>query len=160
MSNYQKVLVMALQVIMSTHCIVIFVILHFSFQTLTMFLGEFVCLLVFFLQNMFQKIKQYRAAKKAKQQEVVSSVSMPTADDLETEAFLQNQAKSYGSSATSPEKMVPSTASEKKQQQQQPPNPLIFILPSICDLLATTCQNIGLIFTSVSVFQSTSEYSR
>jgi drug/metabolite transporter (DMT)-like permease len=55
--------------------------------------------------------------------------------------------KSYGT-ATKSENSAPALVEAKPYI-----NPLIFLVPSLCDLAATTCQNIGLIFTNVSVFQ-------
>eukprot|EP01134_Creolimax_fragrantissima_P001292 CFRG1292T1 len=90
---------------------------HPGFQTLTMFIGESLCLVVFLA-----------VAKKA-----------------ERKKSNKSQSGNYSS--------VP-VSSRTSSTPQLPKVPLwAFALPTCCDLTATTIMNVGLIFTTASVYQ-------
>eukprot|EP00124_Ichthyophonus_hoferi_P002206 Ihof_evm8s141 gene=Ihof_evmTU8s141 len=82
---------------------------HPWFQTLTMFIGEFLCLVVFYLTACRSKQKNY--------DETVASMKNPVPPSNDKMRFL------------------------------------IFSLPTICDLSGTTVMNIGLLYTTASVYQ-------
>jgi len=90
-----------------------------------MFIGELACLFVFKLSQLFSKV-----TKKKKDSEDVS----PIQDDT-------SLLKSDGSGILSDEKPKPYV------------NPLIFLIPALCDLGGTTLLNVGLIYTYASVYQ-------
>eukprot|EP00128_Syssomonas_multiformis_P017031 Colp12_sorted_trinity150504_noHs@30295 len=78
---------------------------HPAFQTYTMFIGEVLCLFVFY-------INRYRERK--------------------------NNQEAYEKLGPAPQSNFPAW---------------IFLLPTICDLTATTLMNVGLLFTNASVYQ-------
>lgn len=86
-------------------------------QTLNMFIGEALCLLVAFVQSFSTKAPGYQLV-----------------GDEDIEIAIETE--------TSPQKILMSGGSN-----------LLFMFPTLCDLIATTLMNIGLMFISASIYQ-------
>lgn len=100
---------------------------HPFFQANGMFVGEFLCLIVFYLNLHWRR--HFRSYKK-------------------NQDSLSNEKTELLHSSKTPKKFQRSAPSSNTNF-----NPLIFVIPACCDLTATSCMYIGLTLTKVSVFQ-------
>lgn len=134
-------------------------------QTLNMFCGEACCLLVFFLMYLYERRKSRADAASAEQ----SAAGASSARSPLTPAAGTGRGVTYG--ATSP--LLPTAADNDNIDgvdvhvpvKDLGPGPitqpqalsgskvLLLWLPTLCDLCATTLMNVGLIYTSASIYQ-------
>lgn len=113
-------------------------------QTYTMFLGEFLCMIVYYLASFVSSVMKSNA----------SNQPFLTTDDAE-EPLLKN-----GKNASS--KSASDDVIEVIEDPEGVPSPrkeltgwslMLMWIPAICDIIGTTLMNIGLLAVAASVYQ-------
>ncbi|KAL0476996.1 hypothetical protein AKO1_006358 [Acrasis kona] len=124
---------------------------HPFFQTACMFVGEFACLFIYLLTTtaLFKSCSaaiQSKFVKKVPETEVLDVVTTTT--------YVGDAAVSETTVHKTDERMsLLLKEQETKEKQARYTNPLLFAIPSVCDLLGTTLMNVGLFYTDASVYQ-------
>lgn len=113
-------------------------------QTLTMFVGEMLCLLPVILREAHRLLERYRARKQP-----YAPLSTDAADaSAEYGAILPTPAVEAADPMLSPD--GPKDDDEPLIQGRAM---ILFFLPALCDIVGTTLMNVGLILTPVSIYQ-------
>ncbi|BGP45923.1 hypothetical protein JCM10450v2_001758 [Rhodotorula kratochvilovae] len=136
-------------------------------QTATMFLGETFCLIAFTFLN--SRLNPFRIAKRRRASAAARGAAL-SADGSRLSAAPLSRTNDYSDSALSlqqepllgdsdvetgastplkPEGVMQAQEGEKVDWRKA----LLFWTPAACDILGTTCMNIGLFFVPVSIYQ-------
>ncbi|KAJ2620871.1 hypothetical protein GGF44_005497 [Coemansia sp. RSA 1694] len=124
---------------------------HFEqpvWQTLNMFYGEMLCLACFYLYSLYQRRRNaaprragYEAISEADESE--DSIDAQVAEAVPTTDALPAAAAAAAAEAGAPQQPKPIAGWAT----------LWMWVPAVCDLLGTTLMNVGLFFTTASVYQ-------
>jgi len=112
---------------------------HPFFQTAGMFLGESLCMLVFLFATMQQRRERRR---------LLSNHGTERQPLLNDHAASKEDAPTTHATTAKDSKQQPEANKTKKKFQ-----PLLFVLPALCDMTGTSCMYIGLTLTSASIYQ-------
>ncbi|GAA6005037.1 uncharacterized protein JCM10292_002605 [Rhodotorula paludigena] len=131
-------------------------------QTANMFLGETFCLLAFSLLNSrlnpLRLSARRRAAAASQAALAASGGSRAHAHDvsafsLQDEALLAASEDVESGASTPRSKGAVLEAGEEEKAAIRWSEAVLFWMPAMCDILGTTCMNIGLFFVPVSIYQ-------
>ena len=118
-------------------------------QTLNMFVGEIMCLFLFLVQGVWER-RRGRG---------VDYQAIPSQAGGEEEALLAADGNGDGE-VDGEENNNDNSSSTSQHQVQGESKPLLagwlqvlFLLPTLCDLTATTLMNVGLLYVSASIYQ-------
>ncbi|OMJ08788.1 Solute carrier family 35 member F6 [Smittium culicis] len=121
-------------------------------QTLNMFIGEILCLVVFFAANIYTRftsnVKRYEY-----QQIVDSTLNLNNAENPNYNTLNSSDNNSHSAELTDDqiEQQIQNLKAEKPELSGL--NNLLLSIPAACDIITTTLLNVGLLFTTASVFQ-------
>jgi len=125
---------------------------HPFFQTACMFVGEFACLFVYILTTtaLFKSCTAAISSKMSSQPATTTQVL-----DVKTTTTYVNDTVIQETEVSKPEESIALLLKDEESREKAAryTNPLLFAIPSICDLLGTTLMNVGLFYTDASVYQ-------
>jgi drug/metabolite transporter (DMT)-like permease len=128
---------------------------HPWFQTLNMFMGECLCLVVFYVGvsldkraalAQFQQEGQNNAAEKFLRGNTLRFTNLPDDDSVEDPSATSQQAAAYASG-------TPRTVARVVEDEESKFKPMLMLLPGMCDLMGTTLSGVGLLMIPASIWQ-------
>ncbi|GAA5904595.1 hypothetical protein JCM8208_004825 [Rhodotorula glutinis] len=124
-------------------------------QTATMFLGETFCLIAFSFLN--SRLNPFKLAAR-RRRAAAAFAAKPNYDDsgvsLQNEPLLardDDEDVEGGDAHLKPDGVAAAVGAEPDKVDWR--KALLFWTPAVCDILGTTCMNIGLFFVPVSIYQ-------